>query len=37
MKELKDYLKDLTDEGIIHEDVRDNIIYIVKKLQNNKL
>jgi hypothetical protein len=37
MEELKNYLKDLTDEGIIHEDVRDNIIYIVKKLQNNKL
>jgi hypothetical protein len=37
MKELKDYLKELLDEGIIHKDVRDNIIYIVKKLQNNKL
>ena len=32
MEELKNYLKDLTDEGIIHEDVRDNIIYIVEKL-----
>ena len=26
MEEIKEYLKELTDEGIIHPDVRDNII-----------
>jgi hypothetical protein len=35
MKELKDYLKDLTDEGIIHKDVRDHIMYLVKTVKNN--
>jgi len=30
MKEIKEYLKELTDEGIIHSDVRDDIIFLIK-------
>jgi hypothetical protein len=30
MEEIKEYLKELTDEGIIHSDVRDNIIFLIK-------
>ena len=29
-KEIKEYLKELTDEGIIHSDVRDDIIFLIK-------
>jgi hypothetical protein len=31
MEELKEYLKQLTDEGVIHHGVKNNIIYLVKK------
>jgi hypothetical protein len=30
MEEIKEYLKELTDEGIIHLDVRDDIIFLIK-------
>jgi hypothetical protein len=30
MEEIKEYLKELTDEGIIHPDVRDDIIFLIK-------
>ena len=30
MEEIKEYLKELTDEGIIHSDVMDNIIFLIK-------
>jgi hypothetical protein len=30
MEEIKEYLKELTDEGIIHPDVRNNIIFLIK-------
>jgi serine/threonine protein kinase len=36
MEELKEYLKQLTDQGIIHRDVKDDIIYLVKNLLNKK-
>jgi hypothetical protein len=32
MAELKEYLKELKDEGIIHNDVSNHIIYLVKKI-----
>lgn len=32
MEELKSYLKELIDEGIIHPDIKDEIIHIVRKL-----
>ena len=31
MEEIKEYLKELTDEGIIHPDVRDDIIFLIKQ------
>ena len=31
MKEIKEYLKQLTDEGIIHQNVKNDIIWIIKK------
>ena len=31
MEELKKYLKQLTDEGVIHQDVKNDIIWIIKK------
>lgn len=33
MKELKEYLKELVDEGIIDRDVRDHIIYLTKQIK----
>ena len=30
MKELKEYLKELVDEGIISRDVKDNILYLIR-------
>ena len=36
MEELKEYLKQLTDQGIIHNDVKDDILYLVKNLLNKK-
>jgi hypothetical protein len=36
MEELKKYLKELTDQGIIHSDVKNDIIYLVKNLLNKK-
>jgi hypothetical protein len=30
MKELKEYLKELVDEGIINRDVKDTILYLIK-------
>ena len=35
MKELKNYLKQLVDEGVIHIDVKDQIVYLAKKINNN--
>ena len=32
MDELKEYLKELKDEGVIHNDVSNHIIYLVKKI-----
>ena len=32
MVELKEYLKELKDEGVIHNDVSNHIIYLVKKI-----
>ena len=32
MKELKEYLKELQDEGIIHNDVNKHIMFLVNKL-----
>jgi hypothetical protein len=32
MAELKEYLKELKDEGVIHNDVSNHIIYLVKKI-----
>ena len=32
MDELKNYLRELVDEGIIHKDVEDQIIYLVRKI-----
>jgi len=29
---LKEYLRDLVDHGIIHPDVYDDILYLVKQL-----
>ena len=29
MNHLKEYLKELTDEGIIHQDVADNIMFML--------
>lgn len=30
MNELKTYLQELVDEGIIHNDVRDQILWLIK-------
>ena len=32
MDELKEYLKELKDEGVIHNDVSNHIIYLVKQI-----
>ena len=32
MDELKKYLKELKDEGVIHNDVSNHIIYLVKQI-----
>jgi DNA-binding HxlR family transcriptional regulator len=32
MKELKEYLQELQDEGIIHKDVNKHIMFLVNKL-----
>jgi hypothetical protein len=32
MKDLKNYLKELVNESIIHNDVKDEILFLVKKL-----
>ena len=32
MDDLKEYLKELKDEGVIHNDVSNHIIYLVKKI-----
>lgn len=32
MKELKEYLQELQDEGIIHNDVNKHIMFLVNKL-----
>ena len=32
MKELKEYLQELQDEGIIHNDVNNHIMFLVNKL-----
>jgi hypothetical protein len=29
---LEDYLQELVDNGIIHLDIKDDILYIVKRL-----
>lgn len=31
MKEVKEYLKELIDQGVIHRDVGNDIIYLIKK------
>jgi DNA-binding HxlR family transcriptional regulator len=36
MKQLQDYLKDLQNEGIIHKDVNEHIMFLVKKLLSKK-
>ena len=32
MDDLKEYLKELKDEGVIHNDVSNHIIYLVKQI-----
>jgi NADPH-dependent 7-cyano-7-deazaguanine reductase QueF len=32
MKELKEYLQELQNEGIIHNDVNEHIMFLVNKL-----
>ena len=36
MKELKKYLKELVDEGIIDSEVKDTILFLIKKEQDSK-
>ena len=32
MEQLKEYLQELQNEGIIHNDVNEHIMFLVKKL-----
>ena len=32
MEKLEVYLQELANEGVIHSDVRDEILYLVKKI-----